>query len=415
MNVLSSEGCLASNKNALYFVTSVQRNKEESVVLLRSNSTTADTTSWDIISTVPISQVVAKNGPNGMTPHFYRSSCIVDEDGVFHVRGLRGDMATYNPMAPLDLSAKTCNVQGVTKGEWSTKIVRHGHESLMKESVLVRAEAASGNHTSDPLVVFVDETLPKIEYAAPNNALKTVQVLLSNRTNLEILSLHYGDGRMFAVLRTNPSETTRNQTLVHFPFEPPYNLSGIPESIVNVPWGLDCDFSVHYTEAAVAKGKFYYLCHKDMKEGISHLYVYDSKTGQTQGPQKVYGCRDVPRHSSSGFNFATRDGEPTFVTFHQSYDAALRFHLPIAQNKTADYFNVTGEMPSIEAFEEPCGADKASDEKVIGASLAAVAVGLALVAGFIFWKKKKGTRKMADASMNDPPQYTPRESPKHVV
>lgn len=122
-------------------------------------------------------------------------------------------------------------------------------------------------------------------------------------SNEGLVNLEYGDGQIFALLKTSfrgglPTIAPFNMTLTHMPLTVPQNAFNTAVQVTSTPWETVCQTTRLKDNAivAVARGTYYYFC------SVSH-YIYIFSMFKfvalffyffiNTSPTPEYGCSDL--------------------------------------------------------------------------------------------------------------------------
>ncbi|KFH65617.1 hypothetical protein MVEG_09093 [Podila verticillata NRRL 6337] len=374
--------------------------------------------------------------------------CNLHKNGVFTFRLADGGGLHYDPMAPKTPQYQTCSSDSSGLGEWILSdlvdpIAFPGWPKLFIQPEIVDSDGDSnGGYTEgDEMVIY----RPPLNVQGPPTlwlARIRKEALLANITsddlsppvmlsekNATIEVIEYGDSQIFSVLASEPkipvvgtNQTTYSKSLMYFPLQVPFHLTSPPTAAISVPWNVDCGL-LDFFVAAVAKAKFYYICSafdSSTKIRTYRLYIFDSKTRQTQGPftsqdentpvmnklarlLPVYGGPQQDEPQFLVVNWLAQYNEPADPSAKYYVPTAIDLHALNSSSQAWPRFSLPESIPVGEGLGPSCHTRRSSQKLVI-ASIVSGLFGIVVVVILVFrWrrKRKSGRSETDDDSLQD--------------
>ncbi|KAI9236489.1 MAG: hypothetical protein BYD32DRAFT_437392 [Podila humilis] len=411
-------GCIAANHNSVYYIAKTFIGTAKAFVLVKTSSFTASSTNtWSVVSVTPSANLASVR----VWDFINDSDCSVDSNGVFTWRSYMDQFTKsirYDPNAPWISTSGTTNPGNKTHGEWNSVMLTqpgsfHGQIQLIddtsdaKDTLVVYFPQASDRDPASlgPSIEYVTVKTEKDKIDMSKTNLARAQLAITNST---VHNVAFGDGQLFSILRSAPVEAPDasikyNKNLFYFPFTPNLVLSSPPASMVTIPWDPMCRDHPYddQSEAAVANGKFYYLCEAPeipSQPKYSNLYIYDSVTSMTRGPVRLEGTFNM-RHFTLAYGSAASPADPQFI-FLNSNRTVQVVDLATGTGAFVTMTNITGTMkpPALTVDPLPITSDATAcvgSCKHTGVIVAATVVPIlvfAAAAAYLLWRRRKKAR-----------------------
>ncbi|KAF9391495.1 hypothetical protein CPB97_006413 [Podila verticillata] len=438
---LKGPACIAVSQDSMYAVIegSYPLGGDNSLLTLVKTeypTAAAGNNTWTVVSTMPA--ITFWTEDYNVFGQVNEAVCIVHKNGVFTFRLSDGGGLHYDPMAPKTPQYQTCSSGSSGLGEWilSDLVDPNGFPGWPR--LYIRPEIVGSDNDSNGGYSDGDEMViyrPPLNVQGPPTlwfARIKKEALLANITsddlsppvmlsekNATIEVIEYGDSQIFSVLAFEPkiplvgtNQTTYNKTLMYFPLQAPFHLTSPPTAAVSVPWNVDCGL-LDVSVAAVAKARFYYVCSGydlPKKRRTFRLYIFDSKTRQTQGPFTSQSDNTPIAnpfvHLFPVYNASYQD-EPQFLVanwlaqYNEPADPSAKYYVPTvidlhALNSSPQAwprFSLPESIPVGKDLGPSCHTRRSSQKLAI-ASIVSGLFGAAVVAILVFrWRRKRKSGK----------------------
>ncbi|KAG0349210.1 hypothetical protein BG004_000865 [Podila humilis] len=239
---------------------------------------------WTVVSTTP--QEFFNSRDISFETQAVNVFCDIDNNGFFTMWLDDGSRYSFNPNAAKYKKAYTCTAEPNSDvGEWMRSGFIDPHELQGYERWILRPDEAlgvgvdnasqhmviyNGWSSHQPPPIFFYGLFDRFAYAHVNKIdFRDLTHVALGGANTSLEHLNYGDGQMFAILKSGPpipvpdmDQYTFDRTLVYFPFKYPFRITSTPQSTVSTPWKVECQERDGVAEMVtlVAKGKLYFIC-----------------------------------------------------------------------------------------------------------------------------------------------------------